>query len=348
MTTTVVCIPGDGIGPEVAAAMKTVVQTTNAPIRWVDAPAGAETLATHGTLLPQSTIDAIDRCRLAIKGPTRTPKGAGHSSINVELRRRFDLHVGLRPFRSLPFPQGTIKDNVDIVLFRQNTEGFYDCREDVDLGPDGPEVTMSARFTALAMKRLAESAFLFARKHGRKKVTLITKSNIFKKWGYVYRNAFDMIAANYPDIEHNVDDVLIDAASMNLVMSPEHLDVIVTENMFGDILSDLCAGLVGGLGVAPGANIGETHAIFEAVHGTADDIAGKGVANPMALILSAAMMLDHAGYPGEAVRIRTAINEVVGSGHFVTGDLRKLYPQGTHLCTTKEFTTAVCWALHHS
>jgi isocitrate dehydrogenase (NAD+) len=341
MTTTVVCIPGDGIGPEVTAAMKRVVAATGAKIDWLDMPAGQHGIRETGEPLPQITIDAIARHRLAIKGPTNTPQGKGFSSVNVKLRQHFDLYVGLRPFTALPIPG--VKREVDVMLFRENTEGLYACAERFYDGPSGTQedqVELTARFTRKAMTRLAEQAFSYAVRAGRKRVTVVTKSNIHKRWGRLYIDAFRAVAAKYPGIE--ATELLVDATAMLVAQDSPKLDVLVTENMFGDILSDALAGRIGGLGVAPGANIGMGCAIFEAVHGSADDIAGKDLANPTALILSAAMLLDHMGESRHAHHIRKAVHETVKSGAFVTGDLRSYYPAGAPACGTSAFAAAVC------
>lgn len=339
MTKTVVCIAGDGIGPEVTDAMKTVVAATGAPIEWIDAEAGLGALKTRGAALPQATVDLIAAHRLAIKGPTATPKGEGHSSVNVRLRKIFDLHVGYRPYLSLPLPGVTERNRIDLHLFRQNTEGLYDCSEELIEDERGKRVVLTANFTDQAMERLAKRVFDFAARAGRKRVTLVTKSNIHKAWGKLYHDAFMRAAADFSGIE--AEEVLVDAAAMQLAMNPRRFDVIVTENLCGDILSDLCAGIIGGLGVAPGANLGDDRAIFEAVHGTADDIAGQDKANPAALILSAAMMLDRLDYGREAQAIRIAVHGVVAAGRHVTGDLLRFYPQGTMPCGTRAFTQAV-------
>jgi isocitrate dehydrogenase (NAD+) len=341
MKTKVVCIEGDGIGPEVTRAMKRVVAWSGAPIEWVDRPAGLGALETRGDPLPTETLEAIDAHKLAIKGPTNTPKGEGYHSINVHLRKYFDLHVGFRPFLSPPTPHHRGRPEVDLLLFRQNTEGLYACDEELIDSMDGLETRLTARFTSKAMTELAKFAFAEARRKSRKRVTLVTKSNIHKKWGRLYRDAFMAVAEGFPEIE--AEEMLVDATSQVLAMNPGRLDVIVAENMFGDILSDHCAGLVGGLGMAPGANFGKTHAIFEAVHGTADDIAGRDLANPVALILSAAMMLDRVDRDhASGARIRKAVTEVIMDGRHVTGDLLRFYPGADRPCTTTEFTDAVC------
>jgi isocitrate dehydrogenase (NAD+) len=338
---TVVCIEGDGIGPEVTRAMKAVVEAAGAPIEWLDCPAGLGALKTSGDTLPLSTLDAIRLHRSAIKGPTATPMGEGHVSVNVRLRRAFDLHVGLRPYRTPPFPGLRPKDKVDILLFRQNTEGLYACGEEVIDGPNGRGVRLTASFTAAAMTRLAVQAFDTARAKRRKRVTIVTKSNIHKAWGKLYRDAFMEVARGFPEII--AEEMLVDAAAMTLSANPKRLDVIVTENMFGDILSDQCAGLIGGLGVAPGANLADDGcAIFEAVHGVADDIAGQDKANPTALILSSAMLLSHLECHKESSAIRRAVWQTIADGRHVTGDLLRRYPDDTLPCGTSVFTDAVC------
>jgi isocitrate dehydrogenase (NAD+) len=341
LKTTVICLPGDGIGPEVTAAMKRVVAATGAKIDWLDMPAGLHGIRETGEPLPQITIDAIAKHRLAIKGPTNTPQGGGFSSVNVKLRQHFDLYVGLRPFVSLPI-RG--QKPIDIVLFRENTEGLYACHEEAytDGPKDAPQkvVTLVADFTDTAMTRLAEKAFAFAEQHGRKRVTIVTKSNIHKKWGRLYINAFRAVATKYPQIE--ATELLVDACAMLVAQDSPKLDVLVTENMFGDILSDALAGRIGGLGVAPGANIGSGCAIFEAVHGSADDIAGKDLANPTALIRSATMLLKSIGLTKEAECIETALRVVVSSGLHVTGDLRWYYPEGTPVVGTTAFADSIC------
>ncbi len=340
----IVCLPGDGIGPEVTASMKAVVAAAGADIDWIDMPAGLSAIASHGDPLPQVTIDAITKFGVAIKGPTGTPLGDGHMSVNVRLRQHFDLYVGLRPFCSLPLPKPA-GPKLDLLLYRQNTEGFYACTE--TLSEDGRSVTLSSRFSAEAMELLATHAFNEALRRPRRHVTLVTKSNIFKGWGKLYRDAFMGVAAMFEG-EVTTEELLVDAAAAMLVQRPERFDVIVTENLFGDILSDLCAALIGGLGVAPGANIGSSgHAIFEAVHGTADDIAGQDKANPTAMILSAAMMLERFGGPKEvraAQRIRAAVETVLRDERCVTGDLRKYYPEGAMLWSTSAFADEVCTA----
>jgi isocitrate dehydrogenase (NAD+) len=339
-TRKVVCIAGDGIGPEVTAAMKAVVAETGAPIEWVDRPAGLGALTTAGDTLPEATLVDIAEHRLAIKGPTNTPKGEGHVSVNVRLRKIFDLYVGFRPYVSLPFFGLNPRDRMDLMLFRQNTEGLYACQEELIEGPDGAEVRLAARFTAKAMERLSAYAFRLAAVRGRKRVTLVTKSNIHKGWGKLYRDAFMNVAARFPMLE--TEEMLIDATAMILATNPRRLDVIVTENMFGDILSDQCAGNIGGLGVAPGANIGDDCAIFEAVHGSADDIAGQDKANPTALILSSAMLLEHAGFHEAARKVREAVSRVISNGIHATGDVLRYYPDGTVAVGTCALTDAVC------
>lgn len=340
MTMKVVCLAGDGIGPEVTASMKLVVGATGVPIDWIDMPAGLGALHSHGDPLPPETVEAIRKYRLAIKGPTNTPKGEGFHSINVALRKMFDLYLGYRPVVSLPLPGEIGRRNVDILIYRQNTEGLYACKEVRTEGPNGARVQLSASFSEEAMIRLAERAFADAVRLGRSRVTLVTKSNIHKEWGRLYRDAFMKVASRHPKIA--AEELLVDATSMKLQLQTRHFDMVVTENMFGDILSDLCAGMIGGLGLAAGANIGDDYVIYESVHGSADDIAGQNKANPVALILSAAMMLENTGFEQEAELIRSAIRSVISRGNCVTGDLLMFYPKGTKPCGTREFTDAVC------
>jgi len=332
----VVCLPGDGIGPEVVGEMKRVVAALGVTIEWIDMPAGESALESHGNPLPRETVEAIRECGVAIKGPTTTPGGGGFKSVNVRLRQELVLDSGFRPVRSLPIPGTT--QGVDLVIFRQNTEGLYRCDE-TTVGEIGSrEVTLTARFTEEAMHELSVRAFLFARATGRDHVTTVNKENIHKAWGRVYHDAFDAVAADFPDIR--ADHMLVDAMGMRLVISPSSYQVIVIENMFGDILSDVCAGLIGGLGVAAGANYGRNCALFEAVHGSAPDIAGKGIANPTAILLSAALMLEHVGKHDEAARLRDAINAVYAMGEFVTCDLAWRYP-GVSAVGTSAFADAV-------
>jgi isocitrate dehydrogenase (NAD+) len=354
--TKVVCLAGDGIGPEVTAAMKRVIAAAGVAVDWVDMPCGLGAIDTHGSSLPQITLDALAEHKLGIKGPTTTPLGGGHKSANVALRQHFDLHIGFRPFKTAPIPGLHPQDRMDVQIFRQNTEGLYRCTEELVIGPDGKKmVKLTAWFTETAMTRLATAAFEHARAEGRKRVTLVTKSNIHKLWGQLYGDAFRAVAAQYSGIESAVavigdkaseaivsEEMLVDNCAKTLAMDPGKLDVIVIENMFGDILSDQCAGQIGGLGVAAGANIGDDCAIFEAVHGSAPDIAGLGVSNPTGLILSAVLMFRHIGDHHTADRIEKAVMDVIGCGKFPTGDILKYYRGGTRPVNNEAFTSAVC------
>ena len=276
------------------------------------------------------TLNLIREHKVAIKGPTTTPSGGGFTSVNVRLRQELDLYVGLRPSWSLGLPH--TRRQVNLTVFRQNTEGLYACKEEVKGSPGSREVLLTARFTEEAMHRLALKTFLYARAQRLTHVTLVNKENIHKVWGRVYHDAFNEVAVRFPEI--TADHMLVDAMGMRLVMQPEKYQVLVIENMFGDILSDICAGLVGGLGVTPGANLGEDIALFEAVHGSAPDIAGRGIANPTALMLSAAMMLDHLGLVLESKRMKQAIINTLKNNKHRTGDL------GGKL-NTIQFTSAI-------
>lgn len=338
----VVCIEGDGIGVEVTRAMRYVINSLVPGIEWVDMPAGESAVATHGEPLPRMTVDAIREHKVAIKGPTTTPGGGGFKSVNVGLRQALDLYCGFRPVQSLPIPGTT--QGVNLVLFRQNTEGLYRCEETMTGEVGSREVVLTARFTEEAFLRICRRAFLYARANGLDHVTVVNKENIHKLWGMIYHAAFLAIAADFPDIR--ADHMLVDAMGMRLVMNPASSQVLVGENMFFDILSDVCAGLIGGLGVACGANYGDGIALFEAVHGSAPDIAGKGIANPTALILSSALMLEHLGFRAEATRLREAISAVYARGAFVTGDLAWRYPNGTRACGTQQFAEALVRQYH--
>jgi len=304
----IVYINGDGIGPEVMGATRQVLDhMTGGKIDWIEAKAGLDCKAETDNELPEETLELIRTVGLAIKGPTNTPGGGGFKSVNVRLRQQLDLYAGVRPAISVGLP-GT-SPNVSLVLYRQNTEGLYACSEE-SVGPEGErEVRLVTRFTEEAMQRLALRAFNHAREAGIGRVTLVTKRNIHKVWGRVYTDAFETVAAQYDGIQ--ADHLLVDAMAMQLVMRPQQFGVIVAENMFGDILSDLCAGVIGGLGVAPGANIGDDIALFESVHGSADDIAGQGKANPTALILSGAMLLEHVGHLELAQALRFGVIETL-------------------------------------
>lgn len=313
-------IPGDGIGPEITTAVRAVMAALGDPFDWDEQPAGLGAIASHGDPLPKSTLDSIRRTRLALKGPLTTPVGGGFKSVNVELRKEFELYANLRPAATL-LPGGRY-ENIDLVIVRENLDGFYAAFEHyMPVGDDPKAVAFSAGFnTRAGSRRIIRYAFDYAAAHGRKKVTVVHKANILKALTGIFLDAARDIA---PEYEGRVamDERIVDACTMQLVLNPWQFDVIVTTNLFGDILSDLTAGLIGGLGLAPGANIGTHAAIFEAVHGSAPDIAGRGVANPAALLFASAMMLDHAGEPALAERLREAIHGAIVLDGVRTRDL---------------------------
>ncbi|HET9797232.1 MAG TPA: isocitrate/isopropylmalate family dehydrogenase, partial [Gemmatimonadaceae bacterium] len=302
MPTPVTLISGDGIGPSISSATVRLLEATGVDIEWDAQYAGMAGVARYGDPIPDQTLDSIKRTRVALKGPLETPVGEGFRSINVALRKTFDLYANVRPARTIR--KGGRYEDVDIVLIRENTEGLYIGNEHyIKIGNDPRAAAESiALITRAGSERIVRYAFDYAEKHGRKKVTLVHKANILKNSSGLFLDVGRMVAREYSKIEFQ--EVIVDAMAMNLVLHPERFDVIVTTNLFGDILSDLISGLVGGLGLAPGANIGLGGAIFEAVHGTAPDIAGQGIANPSALMLSAAMMLDHIGQGDAAARLR--------------------------------------------
>src|SRR5690606_17758640 len=318
MTQTITVIRGDGIGPEIMDATLHVLEAMDLGLAYEEADAGLAALEKHGELLPQATLDSIARNRIALKSPLTTPVGGGFASINVQLRRHFDLYANVRPATSFPNTRSRFTEGVDIVTVRENTEGAYSA-EGQETAPDGSWAVSVARNTRKGSERIVRFAFDLARNAGRKKVTVVHKANILKSTSGLFLNAARDVAKEYPDIECN--EMIVDNACMQLVMRPEQFDVIVTTNLFGDIISDLCAGLIGGLGLIPGANIGQDAAIFEAVHGSAPDIAGKGIANPCALLLGAAQMLEHMGMVDRAARIRGAIVETLKARDSLTPDL---------------------------
>jgi isocitrate dehydrogenase (NAD+) len=311
-------IRGDGIGPEIMDATLHVLDALDVGLQYEFADAGLVALEKHGELLPAATMDSIRRNRIALKSPLTTPVGEGFSSINVELRKRFDLYANVRPAKSFPNTKARFPANVDLVTVRENTEGAY-IGEGQSLSEDGETALLTQKVTRRGSERIVRYAFELARRTGRRKVTVVHKANILKSTSGLFLRTARTVAAEYPDIECN--ELIVDNCCMQLVMRPEQFDVIVTTNLFGDIISDLCAGLVGGLGLAPGANIGTDAAIFEAVHGTAPDIAGQGKANPCALLLGAAQMLDHIGQPDKARRLRDAIVATLEAKDSLTPDL---------------------------
>jgi isocitrate dehydrogenase (NAD+) len=329
----VTLIPGDGIGPDITEATVRLLEAAGAPLAWDRQLAGMAAVQAHGDPLPEATLASIRRTALALKGPLETPVGKGFRSINVALRKEFDLYANLRPAKSV-LPANRFQD-VDVVLVRENTEGLYVGIENyVKVGDDPHAIAQSvAVVTRNGAERIVRYAFEYAVRHGRKRVTLVHKANILKYSQGLFLETGRTVAAAY---EGRVafDDKIVDACAMELVMRPERFDVIVTTNLFGDILSDLTSGLVGGLGLTPGANIGETAAIFEAVHGTAPDIAGQGVANPTAVMLAGCQLLDHIGEEARATRIRQAIEATLREGRTVTRDVG-----GT--ATTAQYTDAV-------
>jgi isocitrate dehydrogenase (NAD+) len=317
MTQTIAVIRGDGIGPEIMDATLQVLDALKLGLQYDFIEAGLGAYEKQGELLPAATLDAIHRHRIALKSPLTTPVGGGFSSINVELRKRFDLYANVRPAISFPNTRSRYED-IDLITVRENTEGAY-IGEGQQLSTDGETATLTQKITRRGSERIVRYAFDLARRLGRKKVTVVHKANILKTTSGLFLKVAREVAQQYPDIECN--EVIVDACCMKLVMDPQQFDVIVTTNLFGDIISDLCAGLVGGLGLAPGANIGTEAAIFEAVHGSAPDIAGKGIANPCALLLAAGQMLDHMGRIEEARRLRQAIVDTMKARDSLTPDL---------------------------
>ena len=327
-------IPGDGIGPEIVDATLAVLDALKAPFEWDRQIAGLKGVEQAGDPLPQATLDSIHRTRLALKGPLETPSGGGYRSSNVRLREEFKLYANLRPAKTI-IPGGRF-DNVDLVVVRENLEGLYIGHEMyVPIDDDPHAVAMATGInTRAGCRRLLEFAFDQAVALGRKKVTIVHKANIMKALtGIFLETGLALYESKYKG-QFELDTVIIDACAMKLVLNPLQFDMLVTTNLFGDILSDLVAGLVGGLGMAPGANIGADAAIFEAVHGSAPDIAGKGIANPTALLLAAAMMLDHVKFSDKATRLRQALDATLNIDQVRTGDLGGK-------ATTAEFTQAL-------
>jgi isocitrate dehydrogenase (NAD+) len=304
----VVLIPGDGIGPSIAGSVVRILDAAGAELDWQTHHAGAETLASHGDTLPQETLQAVRDVGVALKGPITTPVGTGFQSVNVRLRKALDLYANVRPVESLPnIP--TCHSEVDLVVVRENTEGLYSGIEHEVV----PGVVESLKImTRAACERIARFAFDYAQRRGRRMVTAVHKANIMKLADGLFLDRFYAVAEEYPDIA--ATDSIVDAACMRLVMDPHQYDVVVMENLYGDILSDLCSGLVGGLGVTPGANIGERVAVFEAVHGSAPDIAGKNLANPTALLCSAVLMLRHLERDTVADDVMGAIKKTLSDG----------------------------------
>jgi isocitrate dehydrogenase (NAD+) len=328
MAYTITLIPGDGVGPEVTAAVVRIIEASGVAIEWVSFLAGAEALSRYGDPLPQPVLDSIKRTKVALKGPLTTPVGTGFTSINVRLRKTLDLYANLRPVKTLPGVK-TPFGNIDLVIVRENTEDLYSGLEHVVV----PGVVESLKIiTEKASTRIARFAFEYAQREGRKKITAIHKANIMKLSDGLFLDCFRKIAEEYPDIV--ADDKIVDNTCMQLVMRPQQFDVLLLENLYGDIISDLAAGLVGGLGVVPGANIGELGAVFEAVHGSAPDIAGMNIANPTALLQSAILMLRYLGERNAADLVLNGLELTLAEKDVRTKDLG-----GT--ASTTEFTEAV-------
>ncbi len=317
MSQTIAVIRGDGIGPEIMDATLEVLNALNVGLEYDFVDAGLSAYEKTGELLPEATLAAIAKHKVALKSPLTTPVGEGFASINVALRRKFDLYANVRPAISFPNTKSRYS-GIDLITVRENTEGAY-IGEGQSLSEDGETALLTQKITRKGSERIVRYAFDMARAIGRKKVTIVHKANILKSTSGLFLKVAREVAAQYPDIECN--EMIVDNTCMQLVMRPEQFDVIVTTNLFGDIISDLCAGLVGGLGLAPGANIGKDCAIFEAVHGSAPDIAGKGVANPCALLLGAVQMLEHIGQVDAAKRLKQAIVDTMNDKDSLTPDL---------------------------
>lgn len=323
-------IPGDGIGPSIIESAIQILTHAGCDFEYEYADAGLVALEKHGELLPQATLDLIEKNKVSLKGPLTTPVGGGFTSINVSLRKKFNLYANVRPVISFKGTKSRY-ENIDIITVRENTEGMYSGAGQ-KRSDDNKSAEAMSIITRDGAERIVKFAFELARQEGRKKVTIIHKANILKSTSGLFLEVAREIAGHYPDIQS--EEMIVDAACMNLVMYPERFDVMVTTNLFGDILSDLCAGLVGGLGMAPGANIGDGAAIFEAVHGSAPDIAGKNIANPTSVILASIQMLEYLGMQDKAERIREAVRATIESSDRVTRDLG-----GS--ASTSEFTQAI-------
>jgi isocitrate dehydrogenase (NAD+) len=329
VTHTITLIPGDGIGPEVSGAVVKILESAGLQVEWESHLAGVLALEAYGATLPDQLLDSIRRNKVALKGPVTTPVGGGFTSVNVGLRKALDLFANLRPVWNIPSVPSRY-EGVDLVIVRENTEDLYSGLEHEVV----PGVVESLKIiTEHASTRIAKFAFDYAVKHQRKRVTAVHKANIMKMGDGLFLRSVQNVAKDYPSIA--CDDRIVDAACMNLVMNPAQFDVLLMPNLYGDIVSDLCAGLVGGLGVVPGANLGTEIGVFEAVHGSAPDIAGRSVANPMALLLSALLMLRHIDEGAIADRIMKALGDVLSEGKVRTRDLG-----GT--ASTIEFTDAIC------
>ncbi|MDZ4797034.1 MAG: isocitrate/isopropylmalate family dehydrogenase [Bryobacteraceae bacterium] len=330
----VTLIPGDGIGPEVADATRRVVDSTGVEIDWHRVELTSDIIQNFGQVLPQYVVDSLSKTKVGLKGPVTTPVAGGFPSVNVALRKRMDLYSNVRPIHTMPGIKTRYNDvKIDMVIFRENTEDVYSGLEHEIV----PDVMQSLKIiTRRASIRIAESAFTYAIRHGRHKVVAVHKANIMKLSDGLFLRCCREVAQRNPSIEYK--ELIVDNAAMQLVMRPETFDILLLPNLYGDIVSDLAAGLIGGLGLAPGANIGDEHAVFEAVHGSAPDIAGKGIANPTALMLSAIMMLNHLGELEAARKLHDAVEFVYAEGKHVPMDTG-----GT--ANTGDFTDAVCAAV---
>jgi NAD-dependent isocitrate dehydrogenase len=332
---TIGLIPGDGIGPEITAEVRTILAEVGFQPEWIELEAGQPAIDKGLPAMPEGTIQRIREIGIALKGPTTTPVGKGHTSANVALRKALDLFANVRPSMSLPNLRGHFADTlIDLIIVRENTEDLY---AGIEFQPHKDIAQAVKVITRPGCQRLFKYAFDMVRRQGRSRLTAVHKANIMKLTDGMFLSEFYEAAKNYPEIQ--ADDIIIDNCCMQLVTKPEQFDVLVTENLYGDIVSDLCAGLVGGLGLAPGANIGETHAVFEAVHGSAPDIAGKGIANPTALLLSAVMMLRHLNELEKADRIASAVTSVISKGQHLTRDL------GGN-ASTREYVDALLREIH--
>ena len=323
---TITLIPGDGIGPEIITSAVEVIEATGVKINWEYQEAGLSAIEKYKDPLPGHVLESVTRNKVLLKGPLTTPVGSGFRSVNVALRKEFDLYVNLRPVRSFEGIQ-SIWHNVDLIIFRENTEEFYSGIEHYIDSIKSAAETIGI-VTRFGSERIMRFAFDYAKTHKRKKITIVHKANVLKYTGGLFLDVGKTMSKEYPEVETN--DRIVDNMSMQLVMNPHQFDVIVTTNLFGDILSDLCSGLVGGLGMAPGANIGKEISMFEAVHGSAPDIAGKNIANPSAIILASAMMLRHIGELNAANKIENAVTRTIKDARFLTRDLNPENPVTTN------------------
>lgn len=326
----IVLIPGDGIGPEITNSVTAILEAAGAGINWIRCTAGQTANEQEGTPLPENTLEMLQKYPVSLKGPLTTPVGAGFRSVNVALRKKLNLYSNIRPAKTMPHIQSQF-DNVDLVMFRENTEGLYIGKE--QWVEEHSHAESIAVVTKRASEKIIRAAFEYAKNHNRMKVTLVHKANILKFTCGLFLDVGKEVATDYPDIEF--EDLIVDNMAMQMVMHPEQFDVIVTTNLFGDILSDLASGLIGGLGLTGAANVGDDRAMFEAVHGSAPDIAGQNKANPIAFLLSALMMLEHIGENEVADKIRNAVHETLADKSVCTPDIG-----GSG--TTDTFTKAVC------